>query len=194
MSQETVYRTFLSLPMHEIFQQEFERVIDPLKHKMTGIKWVLPSQAHITLHFFGKTTQEEIETIDQIVTPRAAKYAPLKFSLEDIGFFPNEERPRIIWIGITGDMVLLKALRREIEHALGHAGFMLEDRAFKPHVTIGRIKKETKAGFIDGHKPDVSVPKTESRSVDKIVLYQSILSQEGPRYDPLKTFHLSQKP
>jgi 2'-5' RNA ligase len=186
------YRTFLALPLSELFLAELTEVIQQAQSKLQGIKWVLPEQVHITLHFFGKTSEQEIQRIRELVSPLTACYPPLHLGLEGIGVFPTAHKPRVIWVGVVGETSVLSRLQGEIENALGKANFLLEDRSFRPHATIGRVKDSRQTG--KQAIGEIASIKTELRTINKITLFQSMLSPQGPHYESLETFYLSQKP
>lgn len=186
-------RTFLALPLAPIFLEEISPFLKEIKNKIDGVKWVLPEQVHITLHFFGATTETEVDKIKMIVIPIAAEFLPLRLALEDVGTFPHSHSPRIIWIGLAGETEFLTRLQKEIEEKLGSAGFLLEDRPFRPHATIGRVK-DGKGFRTNSDFDSILFPKSKSKVIDHIVLYQSHLSSEGPSYEILESFHLSKKP
>ncbi len=190
-------RTFLALPLAEMFQSEIEACTKSLKSYANGIKWVAPEQVHITLHFFGETRQEELQTIQEHVGVVTERYGALKLGLQEIGFFPSPAKPRIIWIGVSGDVTLLAQMQREIEQELRDSGFAIEDRPFQAHATIGRVKRQGQeiqrfSQRIEKQKSPVL--RTELRSFDHIALFKSLLTPQGPHYEILQIFLLSQKP
>src|SRR3990167_9016018 len=95
-------RTFLAVPLGELFLPEVTSFLETARASVEGIKWARPEGTHATLHFFGPTTGEELPQIRHIVTPLAAACPPLELSLGEIGFFPNPHKPRIVWIGVEG--------------------------------------------------------------------------------------------
>jgi 2'-5' RNA ligase len=124
-------------------------------------------------------------------------YSPLKLELEGIGFFPNPAKPRVIWIGVSGDVTQLVRMQGEIEQKLKNSGFAVEDRRFQAHATIGRVKREgpdIQKLVQTIEKQKATGLKTVLRSLDHLVLFKSLLTPQGPHYEILQTFHLSQKP
>ncbi len=190
-------RTFLALPLAENFQSKIESCTKALKPCANGIKWVAPEQVHVTLHFFGETSPDELRTIQDQVASVTQHYSALKLGLEGIGFFPNPAKPRVIWIGVSGDVAQLAQMQREIEHNLKGSGFTVEDRGFKAHATIGRVKRQGPeiqklVQKIENQK--AAGLKTELRIFEQLVLFKSLLTPQGPHYEVVQTFHLSSKP
>ncbi|MCM8775806.1 MAG: RNA 2',3'-cyclic phosphodiesterase [Candidatus Omnitrophica bacterium] len=186
------YRTFLALPLAEAFQHEISNFLYRLRKKNGGIKWVLPEQVHITLHFFGPTTGDQILEIKKRMQSVASTYHPLRLALSEMGFFPDASRPRVIWIGMTGDTARLIEIQSSIEKDLAAAGFEIEDRRFRPHATLGRVRPHQGRPPIRGENfKDVFFVPTSLKTIDRIVLFQSILSSSGSRYEVLETFPFS---
>lgn len=189
-------RLFLALPLADIFKIELERFLSKIRHDIPEVKWVKSEQVHITLHFFGSIPGDEIEKIDGVVTEtlkiwheKAGKAGPGPFNiyLRGIGFFPNAHKPRVAWIPVHGDVEAMDSLYRILRRHLKDARFSVEKRPFHPHATLGRIKKPVKNPLLQ----QISFPETESRTVDSLILYESILSSKGARYEAVKKFPLA---
>jgi len=189
---QALCRTFLAMPIAAYFQQDIQPLLDRIKHRWPGIKWVRAEQIHLTFHFFGNTTREEIQNIEAIIHPIALKTRNLHLGLHGLGFFPNDFKPRILWIGMVGDLEPLHKLQGQLESSLKAAGFPIEDRPFRAHVTIGRIRPAKRSSALSqpSGKPEIEF-KTALQEINKLILYQSFLSQQGPRYETLKTFLFS---
>ncbi len=189
-------RTFLALPLAGAFQADLSRIVREMRSKSNDIKWVVPEQVHVTLHFFGPTTPEQLKVIPECVTPVAQAFSPLALGLKDIGFFPNAHYPRVVWIGLKGDTQKLVNLQAQIEAVLKGAGFECEQRAFQAHATIGRLRKTVKRGVAgdDLMPKDPARLETELARFNQIVLFESKLGPQGPTYEVLETFHFSEKP
>ncbi len=185
-------RLFLALPIHEIFHQEIDRIVDSLRYKISGIKWVRSEQVHLTLHFFGATPADRIDSIDQAMRKIAAHSEPLVISLDRLGVFPDLRRPNILWLGILDKTGVLLSLFKMIQTELRGLGFEIERRPFHPHVTLGRLKG--KSGQMESilTKSKVELPATE-KTISHFCLYQSHCLPEGARYEVLKKYVFSKK-
>jgi 2'-5' RNA ligase len=64
---------------------------------------------------------------------------PFALRVEGLGVFPSALRPRVIWVGLEGDLSALEALQQAVEASVGALGFRPEARDFKPHLTLGRV-------------------------------------------------------
>lgn len=180
-------RSFLALPLVSLFKTEVHPFLERLREVCPEVRWVEVSQLHVTLHFFGLITPEDRIKISRIIRPIASQTKPFEILLKGVGAFPNVSRPRVIWIGVEGETENFKNLHQWIEKELENSGFPIEFREFKPHVTVGRVGKGKKFDRIHG----VSFGPTTAKKVEEIVLFQSHLTPEGARYEPIEIYSLS---
>jgi len=178
-------RLFLAVPLSHLFPDEFQSILQTLKKSLEGIKWVSAEQAHLTLHFFGETPEREIPKIKSILSVCSSRHCAFSLGLGKLGVFPETGKPKVICIGLTGEIVKLNALQGEYLRNLKSAGYFIEERPFKAHATLGRIKTLTKLPLTDFHFTD-----THPRKVSQVILFQSTLTPQGPHYETLETFAL----
>lgn len=187
-----VLRLFLAVPLKQVFLKDIQEVLTPLRAKIPGIKWTEPEQVHITLHFFGDTQAAEVKRIDQAMRNILPRFGPVSARLNGVGGFPDLRRPHVLWIGVEEESGVLLELQRAVLHEVKGLGFDVESRPFKPHATLGRVKKipssvsiQEEIGRIKFALP--TLPKT----LDHFVLYQSRLLPGGARYEVLRSFPLA---
>ena len=138
---EKMIRAFLAIDPPEEILGEIGRIQERLQRLIRGeVRWVRPEAIHLTLKFFGDIPETAVADIAAVVEKAAAAEAPLTFSIGGAGVFPDLRRPRVLWLGMDGDVPRLLRLQKEIEGGLGVAGFPAEERPFRPHLTLARIK------------------------------------------------------
>ena len=152
--------------------------------KMGNIKWTNPENIHITLAFLGDTDDALLKAINTTLKEKCEGFGRFDLVLKGAGVFKNLSDPRIIWTGIETSEKL--AIFNElVKSALIKASVKIEDRPFKPHLTLGRIKHLKPADglkeLINKYK-DVELQKVP---VNEVIIYESILLKTGPVYDPL---------
>ena len=189
-------RAFLALPLAEAFETSVRPAIEQLKAQYPEVKWVEPSQIHVTLHFFGGIKPKDIAKISDCVIPVTQKTKPLHLSLYGMGGFPNLERPQVIWAGMVGPISptqgklgmaeALIRLHASLEEQFKTRGFECEGRVFKPHLTLGRIREGKRISF-----KEIELAPTGVKQVSEIILFKSVLSSAGPKYEKIQTFPLS---
>ncbi len=138
---EKMIRAFLAIDPPEEILQEIGRIQERLQRMIRGeVRWVRPEAIHLTLKFFGDIPEGAIADIAAVVEKAAAAAAPLALSIGGAGVFPDQRRPRVLWLGMDGDVPRLLSLQKKVEEGLGIVGFPAEERPFRPHLTLARIK------------------------------------------------------
>ncbi len=191
MPSDNTIRTFLAIEIPKEILDQFERVQYRLGRSMTGvIRWVKPESIHLTLKFFGNITEREIRSIRDALESKARELGPVDLSIGTLGVFPNLSRPRVLWVGVTEGMKELADLQAQVETALEAAGFAREERPFRPHLTIGRMKGERRIDGLDKAVEDHKGFAAGRFTAAEMVLFRSDLKPAGPVYTPLARFKL----
>ena len=134
-------RTFIALPLPADWTEVLSYVISELGSTMpSGVRWVEPSGIHLTLKFLGATDPGVADRIiDALTLNLEASVAP-QLSLAGLGTFPAGRNPRVIWAGVSGDPATLDALHERVETAAVSLGWAPDNRPFRPHLTLGRVR------------------------------------------------------
>lgn len=138
---EKKIRSFLALDPPEEVLRGIATIQNRLRKLIQGdIRWVRPEGIHSTLKFFGDISAGDVANIASVVGMAAEKEAPFSLAIGGAGLFPDAHRPRVLWLGMNGDVERLLLFQRGIEEALFQIGFPREERPFQPHLTLGRIR------------------------------------------------------
>ncbi len=140
MVPEKKIRTFLAIDLPAEIKNELDKIQKRLKPKVEGVRWTRPEGIHLTLKFFGYVVGDDHSSISAAVKTSIKGVKPFTLDLGTIGAFPGPTRPRVIWIGIGGQIKELIDLQKNLDRNFEQIGFPPEDRAFKPHLTLGRLK------------------------------------------------------
>jgi 2'-5' RNA ligase len=175
-------RTFIAFELPGHVTNAIHKIQEILKSYNFNVRWVRPENIHLTLKFLGNINPADVEIIGNIMGDTAEPYAPFSLKAKGLGVFPGLKRPRVIWIGISGQIELLVGLQQNLEEKLNTIGFSREKRPFKGHLTLGRVK-----GKIDSHRISVVLKKynqfeSEAFTARNIVLYKSDLQPTGSFY------------
>lgn len=146
-----------------------------------AFKWVAPENLHLTLKFLGNIDEEQIIKIKQAITKVSGKFAAFEVSFDSFGFFPNERKPRVFFIGTTREK-LLKNIVAKLEEELEALGVEKENR-FKSHITLARIKNLKNIICLKEKIKNIRMDK--KFPIDEIVLYKSTINEEGPVYEKI---------
>ncbi len=181
---ETI-RSFIAFELPENIISSIGKLQKQIKCHGLNARWVHPENIHLTLKFLGDITKTDIENAGGAIIETAKGYAPISLSAKGIGIFPNIKRPRVIWVGIAGQISTLVGLQRELDENLGSIGFAKEKRLFKGHLTLGRIKKKIPLKrLVDAIKKFEGF-ESEIFTVDQIILFKSVLKPSGSVYTKL---------
>lgn len=173
-------RTFIALTLPTGAQQALAAVSQELAPKVPekSVKWVRPERIHLTLRFLGDTPVDRVDDVSSGLDAVASASAPFTLHLDQLGCFPNERRPRVIWVGVRGETEAATALKEAIDRMLLPLGWEPEERPFHPHLTLGRVKRHHRQIELPWGAPVVS----RRITVDAIHLVESQLRRDGPVY------------
>ena len=182
-------RAFIAVELpHEIQQDIYDKATVVLK-KTTGslIRWVPPENMHLTLKFLGDISPSNVDMLTRMLRAEADSSHCFDMHVSRLGSFPSLRRPRVIYIGIQAPAGL-EALRHGVESASRRLGYESEDRAFSPHLTIGRVRQDVTAS--DGQKirqalENIHIDSLGTARVDSVHLFKSDLKPTGSVYTKL---------
>jgi len=153
------------------------------------VGWVAIPSIHLTLKFLGEVDPEIIPKLAEFLEAASEPEHGFELRLRGLGCFPNQKGPRVIWCGIEGDADALLKLQLKVERACNEFGFPPEDRSFKPHLTLGRVKgKRNLQPLIDYIK--IGSDLESSFRVGHYNIYRSTLKPQGAIYGVVRTITL----
>ncbi len=185
----THIRTFIAIKI-----QANKKVLELLQHFKNKfpndrINWVDTENFHLTLRFLGNTTREQLyELVDRLEEVCSGK-KKFNLSLKGTGYFKSKSQPRVLFIKIEA-VDELQLLVQEIEKVVVNCGFEAEQKSFKPHLTLGRIKHVENRNRFFSIFDEMPADDYQKIEVGEIILFQSILKTTGPEYRTIKTFAL----
>jgi len=108
------------------------------------LRWVPPQQWHLTLVFCGEVDERVVPELTERLARAARRTDAFPLSLNGGGSFPRQAtRARVLWTGLHGDTATLARLAERCAAAARRSGISLEDRAFRPHLTLARARRDT---------------------------------------------------
>ncbi|MGD8504474.1 MAG: RNA 2',3'-cyclic phosphodiesterase, partial [Syntrophobacterales bacterium] len=164
---------------------------EQLKRSRGAVRWVRPGSIHLTLKFLGNIHPDQVDEIAAAATKVVRDEPPLTLCAGGLGAFPSQRRPRVIWVGIQGHVERLGRIQARLENALELLGFAREQRAFRPHLTLGRVKDRRKCQPLIDAISALEVVKFNSFDADEIILYKSDLRPTGAIYTKLHRMPLA---
>jgi 2'-5' RNA ligase len=185
------WRLFIAVELPPAVLSLLSQVQEQLKKRTPPgtVRWVNPDGIHLTLKFLGDVPVGQRGELERALTTAVQGHAPFTLSVSDLGCFPNPRQPRVVWVGIHETSGALLALRNAVEEHIAPQGYPTEDRAFSPHLTVGRVRREArradvqKLGELVAGTP--SSEESQRWQVTSVSLIRSELKPGGAVYTPL---------
>lgn len=166
------------------------RIAGLLGSHVDALRWSRPEGLHLTLQFLGDVPVRLIGLVKESVDKACEGAAPFAIHTGGVGVFPNERRPRVLWIGVEGDLDPLHSLTLALNKELGTLGYK-PDTTFSPHLTLARVKghagddmQRALASAIAQLRSEE--PREVSFKVESVTLMQSELRSGGSVYTRLR--------
>lgn len=188
-------RTFIAVELPTVVQCGLAQLQEQFKRERPPVRWVAPEKVHVTLAFLGEIPPERVEVAGECAARAAADVAPFEIEAIGAGVFPDRRRPRVIWVGMAGEMEALRLLHTRLEDDLAAHGFPKEGRPFSPHLTLGRVRRQaipSEARALGQAVTALTVPSLGRWQVEHITVIRSDLKPEGPVYTPLRVIMLGE--
>jgi 2'-5' RNA ligase len=184
-------RLFVAIDLSDDQRKEAARAADVLQRALEGaqapraIRWVAAPQLHLTLRFIGEVDEAlGARHAEALAPPLTVSSFPL--ALGEPGVFPGPGRPRVIWIGLADGIEGASASHDAIEERLRSRGLPEEERPFRAHLTLGRVREMRAAGATALREAMARLRiDPAAATVTHATLYRSRLSPKGAQYDAL---------
>lgn len=186
-------RSFVAVEVPEQVRSRLGEVQDRLRARGYPVRWVRPEGVHLTLKFLGSVDAGLLPEIQAVLADAAAGFVPFGLGIEGFGVFPSFGRPRVLWLGMAGDLQTLVLLQKAVDDGLKPLGFQPENRPFSPHVTLGRVPDDIPADArlkMGRELKEFHVGKLGTWRVQSVHLVRSRLQPSGAVYSSLAEFPL----
>ena len=175
----TSWRMFCAVELPPEVRAQLQEHVARLRKEIPDVaaSWSRVENIHLTLKFFGNVDVDRVETISRAIDRAVKELSPFEISVGTTGTF----RTQVLWIGVSDPSGKLSALYKRLEDECAREGFAKEDRAYRPHLTIARIRRpEGARRLADAHRQmrfeNVAV------AVKEVVVFRSELSPKGSKY------------
>jgi 2'-5' RNA ligase len=184
-------RSFIAIDLPQETREKLAVIQEQLKQSRAGVRWVKPAGIHLTLKFLGNILPAQVDDIAVAAGQLVKDASPLTLCAGGMGGFPNHRKPRVIWVGLQGEVERLTNIQAGLEKALEPLGFAREGRGFSPHLTIGRVKDRHRLQPLIDAMSTLELPEFNSFDADEIILYKSELRPTGAIYTKLHRMPLA---
>lgn len=135
-------RLFLAINFHSEVRRAVIEATSDLRAAAPTLNWMDESRLHLTLKFLGEQEDAVIGPLGEALDRVAGRHRQFSTRIGDVGAFPNFRRARVVWMGVDRES-RLELLHHDVEQACEGLGFEVEGRAFRPHLTLGRVRERT---------------------------------------------------
>ncbi|MGI8546991.1 MAG: RNA 2',3'-cyclic phosphodiesterase [Gemmatimonadaceae bacterium] len=178
----TAVRLFLAVNFAPELREALHGATMQLRTAAPEVRWTSAERLHLTLKFLGEQPPETVDRLRPAMDAVAERHHPMDFVAGGVGAFPNFRRARVVWVGVEPSQAL-ELFYNDVEAACERLGFPREGRAFRPHVTLGRVRPN-----IPQVRPDALAQAAQSVNaraitrVESLDLMASVQDRGGPRY------------
>lgn len=192
----TKMRAFIAIDFPQPMIEKINQIISTCKTQTPekAIKWVEAENLHLTIKFLGDVSPDQLTAIKTILISECEHRVTFDISLGGLGMYPNHHQPRVLWLRISGGDPLVE-IHAGLNRELTKINLPPDAQRLSPHLTIGRIRRQTDVNTVKQIGQTLSQLKVEpvgTIRVDTINLYQSELRPQGPLYTRLLSVPLNQ--
>jgi RNA 2',3'-cyclic 3'-phosphodiesterase len=185
------WRVFCAVELPEQVRAQLQDHLRQLREAVPDVaaSWSRVENIHLTLKFFGSVEVDGISIISAAASRAANEFPPFQIAVGATGVFPKLSRAQVLWIGVSDPSGKLLALQQRLEDECAIEGFAKEDRAFRPHLTIARIRKPEGAKRLADAHLDMKFDPAEI-TLKELIVFRSELSSKGSKYTAISHHQL----
>jgi RNA 2',3'-cyclic 3'-phosphodiesterase len=192
MKETQEWRVFCAVELPSEVREKLQDHIERLRRQApdTAASWSRVENIHLTLKFFGNVAVDQVAAISAAASQAVKEFSVFEIEVGGTGVFPRRSRPQVLWIGVNDPSGKLLSLQQQVENECAAAGFPKEDRAYRPHLTIARIRKPDGARRLAETHQTMQLNPLPLK-VNELVIFRSELSSKGSKYTALSHHPLS---
>ena len=192
MSDETVIRAFVAVEISDEVRAGLGEAQDRLSDPELKVKWVEPHNMHLTLLFLGDIFERKALQFADRLERIAGRAAPFRYDVTGVGFFGSRRAPRTVWAGTSSPPELID-LHMRVSGAAENMGYSVEQRKFKGHITLGRVRSSRGTDQLVARAAEMSGIQFGRVFVDSVLFIKSRLTPAGPIYTVMRRALLGKK-
>ncbi len=179
-------RLFVALEISAAVRENLAALIRELRPLAPQARWARAENLHVTLKFIGEVAPAKLDALQRALSSVRGE-GPIAMDFRGLGFFPDERRPRVFWVGIVAGPALAR-LAREIEGRLEPLGIPRDPRAFSPHLTLARFQPPGRSERLRSAIQENATREFGSLHTNQLHLIESKLKSSGAEYFTLESF------
>lgn len=185
------WRVFCAFELPPDLRERLRDRIGRLREAFPDVaaSWTRVENIHLTLKFFGNVEVDRIRLISEAATQAVKDFSSFRVGVRTAGVFPKPRRPQVLWIGLDDPPGKLSKLHQRFEEECGRAGFEREDRVYRPHLTIARIRRPEGAPRLAETHLQIEFEPGEIE-VKELIVFRSELGSGGSKYTAISRHQL----
>lgn len=185
-------RLFVAIEIDTHVRDALEGVQSVLTKSHAHVSWIKPGNLHLSMAFIGNTGRDTVPLLAMALDAAIEGSSPFLLEVSGLGTFGGKRSPRVVWAGVN-PAPELSILHERLGGRLREAGIQLEQRPFRPHLTLGRIRSSRgREDLLRAVESAASTFRAGTFRVQRLVLMQSILEPTGARYETVHVSELNQ--
>ncbi len=188
MNRQT-HHFFLALPIPKEMAIQVVRIVKKENADLAFKTWVEPEDYHITLHFLGYASKEQLLKLNHVLPHLVGNWKSFELEITHFGSFGEAQAPRILWVGVREESSLF-SFQYEIGTICKQAGFELERRPYRPHITVARKWDREDPFSLARLASEINKTKCNWKwQVKEVLLYQTCIDRL-PKYEAIYRYPL----
>jgi 2'-5' RNA ligase len=169
-------RLFIGIAIDENARDRCAEVAERLRMRAAKLRFVEPKNYHMTVAFLGNVEAGRLAVVKIALAAVASRHERFTATLNRVGVFPHERKPRIVFVGSRGTHRAYRALAADVCGECARLGFAAAEKDHIPHVTIARAPERKR----------VTLPMLEvapfAAAVGALTLFESVPHDGKTRY------------
>ncbi|MBI1805167.1 MAG: RNA 2',3'-cyclic phosphodiesterase [Ignavibacteriae bacterium] len=182
-------RTFIAFDSPDVVRERIREIQNELRKIDTDIRWESPDKFHVTIKFLGDVEEAVLPDVLTDIQTICKTHTPFDVIYSTFGSFPNFLHPRVLWLGCKNPDDKLQLLKNALDTGLVSHGFEIEERAFHPHITLGRVKSNRGLQYLTPMLEKLTFEPHSAR-INGINVMQSVLKPQGASHTALCLINL----
>jgi RNA 2',3'-cyclic 3'-phosphodiesterase len=182
-------RLFVALEIPSTVRNNLAEFLKQLRALAPQPRWARPENLHVTLKFIGEVLPEKLGAIRAALAEVHSESA-VWIDFRGLGFFPDETRPRVFWVGMNASPNL-KTLATDIDDSTQKLGIPRGQRPFLPHLTLARLEPPRLPEKLRAALQENAAREFGSLRTNRFHLIESKLKPSGAEYTTLESFPFS---
>ncbi len=185
------WRCFIAVEISDEIREKAARLQAKLRRANADVSFPDPANMHLTIIFLGDTLTGKIEPLKKAIDDASVGIPPFDLRYQGLGFFGPPRHPRVVWAGVAVPFAEMSRLNEKLLAKVSELGFSIEKRAFRPHLTLGRIRSGRGLAGLTGAVDSLKSTVLGCSRVDRVLLMRSHLDQPKASYEVLHVAELT---